>query len=476
MADRILLNIGGDRFETSRDTLTRVPGTLFYWYCTGRLEMEPGDDGSIFFDRDPSHFEHILAFLEDGTLAVAGPTERPSVGLLLYLRREFSYYGIRVAVSLPSEVLDSVALILLSHELDNDGDAPYAGRPLAATSMRRVLPVKAPAHIAFAYCVVGRDALYMSGGFKCGEPVSRQVDKFDSRSELWTTVALMPEPLKSHSAVAVGRDLYIIGGRTSRGECSREVFVLATETLIWSRAPPLPVGRFDAAACSFGQSIYVFGGRNDGGARVESMIQLPQVFIFDTVANTWSTAEEMPILRSFIYMGPDPRRVMENVNQPERCYRLSATLVGGLIYITGGPQLCVLRYDPTAIAGNNAWSHCPPSRLQHITPSLGLRPVPFAFNGRLILLCAGGVVEEYVPAGEYWSTLPSFSAGGPQLYVQGAAVVGEPFTPEEEETELFSSLISSAVRRDRVARLADIDLTVDSDSDYTTEDNDEGES
>jgi hypothetical protein len=62
------------------------------------------------------------------------------------------------------------------------------------------------------------------------------------------------------------------------------------------------------------------------------------------------------------------------------------------------------------------------------------------------------------------------------LYVQGAAVVGEPFTPEEEETELFSSLISSAVRRDRVARLADIDLTVDSDSDYTTEDNDEGES
>jgi hypothetical protein len=505
MADRILLNIGGSRFETSRDTLLRVPGTLFYWFCTGRLTIELGDDGSIFFDRDPSHFKHILAFLQDGTLAVAGPTDRPSVGLLLYLRREFSYYGIRVTVPpLPSEALDymrrrlpayydyrvaalvftsqlpadlveivlsfdgpSVALILLSQVLDEGGDVDCDGRPLETsttlvTSTIRVLHVKPPGWIAFAYCVVGSYALYMVGGIKRFVPgkhsgLSRQVDKFDIRSELWTTVALMPEALELHSAVAVGLDLYIIGGRTSQGQCSREVFVLATRTLIWSRAPPLPVGRWAAAACSVGQRTYVFGGRNDGGAVVESRIQLPQVYIFDTVANTWSMGEEMPI-------------------QPETWYRLSATVVGGQIFITGGPQRGVLRYDPTGTAGNSAWFHCPPSVLLldgRLSQNHGL--FPFAFNGRLILLTAGGVVAEYVPAGEYWSWESSFSVDGWHSHV-GAAAVGEPITQEEEDAELFSSLISSAMRRDRVVRVADIDLTVDSDSDYTTEDSDEGES
>jgi hypothetical protein len=70
--------------------------------------------------------------------------------------------------------------------------------------------------------------------------------------------------------------------------------------------------------------------------------------------------------------------------------------------------------------------------------------------------------------------VPSVSAGEQQFY-DGAAAFGEPFTQEEEDAELFSSLISSARRRDRVVRVADIDLTVDSDSDCITEDNDEGE-
>jgi hypothetical protein len=466
MADRVLLNIGGERFETSRATLTRVPGTLFHaLFSKDPVEIEAGDDGSIFFDRDPSHFEHILAFLRDGTLAVAGQPEQPSVGLLLYLQREFSYYLIRVAVSLPSEALDSAVVILLAN-YDWEGAVVDAAWPLA-TSRTRVLHVKPPARTAVAYCVVGREALYMSGGIERGIPsgLSRHVNKFDIRSKLWTAETLMPEPLFWHSAVAVCHDLYFIGGMTSTGECSREVSVWDTQTRTWSRAPPLPVGRFAAAACSFGQSIYVFGGRNDGGRRVESFIQLPQVFIFDTVVNTWRKGGEMPLLRGHV--------------DPLRCSRQSATLVGGLIYLTGGPHRCVLRYNPTAPADNSAWSLCPPSPWQHALAHSQLMPflqygVAFAFNGRLILQSTGGV-EEYNPDSESWSMLPSFSAGRQQSYV-GAAAVGEPSTPEEEEAELFSSLISRARRRDRVARLADIDLTVDSDRDYNPQDSDEGES
>ena len=67
--NRILLNVGGHRFETSRQTLTEVPGTYLELMFSGRFELTPDADSSYFIDRDGRQFHHILNFLRDAGMA-----------------------------------------------------------------------------------------------------------------------------------------------------------------------------------------------------------------------------------------------------------------------------------------------------------------------------------------------------------------------------------------------------------------------
>jgi hypothetical protein len=76
---RIELNAGGHRFESSVQTLRRVPGSLFDAYFSGRYAQDLCVDGRIFIDRDGELFGHVLDFMRDGVLSVAEQGERPSV-------------------------------------------------------------------------------------------------------------------------------------------------------------------------------------------------------------------------------------------------------------------------------------------------------------------------------------------------------------------------------------------------------------
>jgi hypothetical protein len=49
---RVVLNIGGFRYETSVQTLRRLPHTFFDAYFSGRYAQDKSADGSIFIDRD----------------------------------------------------------------------------------------------------------------------------------------------------------------------------------------------------------------------------------------------------------------------------------------------------------------------------------------------------------------------------------------------------------------------------------------
>ena len=76
---RVELNVGGYRFQTSVQTLRRVPHTFFDAYFSGRYAQDVCNDGSIFVDRDGEHFGHILEYMCDGVVSVAEPGARPRV-------------------------------------------------------------------------------------------------------------------------------------------------------------------------------------------------------------------------------------------------------------------------------------------------------------------------------------------------------------------------------------------------------------
>lgn len=62
---RIILNVGGHRFETSLQTLTCIPDSSLASMFTGRDSLAPDAEGEHFIDRDGIYFHHILNFLRD---------------------------------------------------------------------------------------------------------------------------------------------------------------------------------------------------------------------------------------------------------------------------------------------------------------------------------------------------------------------------------------------------------------------------
>jgi hypothetical protein len=93
---RVELNISGYRFETSVQTLRRVPHNFFDAYFSGRYAQDVCTDGSIFVDRDSEHFGHILEYMRDGVVSVAEPGACPSISLLRALKHEFGFYCIEL--------------------------------------------------------------------------------------------------------------------------------------------------------------------------------------------------------------------------------------------------------------------------------------------------------------------------------------------------------------------------------------------
>ncbi|XP_060560794.1 pre-mRNA-splicing factor CWC22 homolog [Ruditapes philippinarum] len=87
--ERIILNIGGQKFETSRVTLTKDPNSLLAKIVSPE-GMTPRYGNQYFIDRDPAHFRFILNFLRNGSCDLR--TLPHDVRYLYELYYEASFY------------------------------------------------------------------------------------------------------------------------------------------------------------------------------------------------------------------------------------------------------------------------------------------------------------------------------------------------------------------------------------------------
>jgi len=86
---KIVLDVGGKRYATSKDTLLSVEGTYF----TGLLgsgRWQPDDDGSYFIDRNGKLFVHILEYLRTGKMDIEELNTKQKAAL----REEMDFYMI----------------------------------------------------------------------------------------------------------------------------------------------------------------------------------------------------------------------------------------------------------------------------------------------------------------------------------------------------------------------------------------------
>jgi hypothetical protein len=278
---RVELNIGGYRFETSVQTLRRVPHTFFDAYFSGRYAQDVCADGSIFVDRDGEHFGHVLEYMRDGVVAVAEPGALPSISVLRTLKREFGFY----CMELCAEQAVEAVVLEVAYVMGGGGRLSQVERYDASSGQWSTVRAMDDARSHFGACVLDGE-IYVTGGTTDGSNTMTSVEKYCPTTDTWSAVAPLPVGRYSHVAVAVGSNMYVLGGADSDGEYLGDVFVFDSVEGTWSEFAPMPEERFDATACVVGSDIYIFGGSPFG---------IDTVLEFDMEASEWSELADMPL-------------------------------------------------------------------------------------------------------------------------------------------------------------------------------------
>ena len=114
----INLNVGGHRFTTSAQTLTKDSNSMLAAMFSGRFDLNPLGDGAVFIDRDGTHFRYILNYLSTGKLTLP-----EDATFLKELQEEAEFYQIqgiidelrlfesKLSVSSPSEAFEESEIL-----------------------------------------------------------------------------------------------------------------------------------------------------------------------------------------------------------------------------------------------------------------------------------------------------------------------------------------------------------------------------
>jgi hypothetical protein len=406
---RVELNIGGRRFQTSVQTLRRLPHTFFDAYFSGRYAQDVCVDGSIFVDRDGKHFGHVLEYMRDGVVSVADAGACPSVSLLRALKREFGYYCIDLVADEPAEPVQVEVAYVMGGCSDDGMKSSNMERYDVASGQWSTAAAMRIARNRFGACVIAGE-IYVTGGSNTYLSPLADVEKDSPLSDIRSAVAPMPEAQYCHVAVAVGSAMYVLGGFTDGEISEADVFKFDSMQGTWSEVAPAPQYIYASAAVAVGTDIYVFGGADEAGNDADFVMK------YDTVADEWSILAPMP--------------------EDFSCH--SASICNGLVYIAGAGYdgQGVLQFDPAS----GVWST--------LSPALSERCYGATFVLGGVLHVAGGELtgssraERYDPDTDTWTEVANMLEKRSSF---GALTIGSEEPAEEQG--LFDFLIDKALHR-----------------------------
>ncbi|XP_034414353.1 BTB/POZ domain-containing protein KCTD21-like [Cyclopterus lumpus] len=90
LQDPVSLNVGGEVYTTTLDTLTRCPDSMLGAMFTGQIPVLRDNGGNVFIDRDGKVFRYILNYLRSSSLDLPDGFSE-----LALLRREADFFQIR---------------------------------------------------------------------------------------------------------------------------------------------------------------------------------------------------------------------------------------------------------------------------------------------------------------------------------------------------------------------------------------------
>jgi hypothetical protein len=423
---RAELNIGGYRFETSVQTLRRLPHTFFDAYFSGRYAQDVCNDGSIFVDRDGEHFGHILQYMRDGVLQVVEvDASKLDVSVLRWLKREFGFYCIELNAEVEAE-----EILVVGCSYGPSSDVIDVKRYDAASGAWREAAPIIDTRQQFALCVFDGEVYAVGRMGAFGLSLS-SVERYSPSLDRWRIAPSMPHARRDHSTVVVREIMYVLGGRGDdwEDEGDEEVHVQGDylderiDSVIkfdskmqkWSEVAPMPEGRCSAALSVISSDIYVFGGSADYEASAVS-------YRYNTVSDEWMTVAPMP--------GPKSAQ--------------SACVLDGLIYVMGGFRdsralNSVHRFDPVT----NTWCTLASMLIARSTvESVVMGGSIYAIGGWDVPGQRLKSVERYDATSDTWVEVSDMAMGvGRSSFEFGAVVMGG-----SQEMDPFDSLVAKARR------------------------------
>jgi hypothetical protein len=267
--DEIMVVVSGKEFKTTRKVLEESNGffsMMTHW----------PDRRFIVDHRSHSYFQHILTFMEDGSLPKSATLEE-----LLWLKEEFNYYS----MTLPPATRESIVFVnrrVTKIDLET-GDT----RNLSRTRV----PEPPPYNDHEDYTVESiKGQIYLIGG---GNDY-RDIWSYDVSTDIWNiNLPKTSIPREGPIVVVVGTYLYLIGA-------TEQVFErYDTEGKKWEILPsiPIPINGFIAGMCAVGTDIYAFIGSHPAGKEEGEQYNTYQ---FDSIQFQWSMVKTSGVPSSLL--------------------------------------------------------------------------------------------------------------------------------------------------------------------------------
>jgi len=170
---------------------------------------------------------------------------------------------------------------------------PYNNTRIGDTAWSHSRPLsQAKAHMAMV--AIGLD-IYMIGG-ETGENdetvVDSTVQRFNSSTKSWTTVAAKPTAVSDATAAALFGEIYVPGGKLDDGEITAVVEAYSPANDAWRPVASLPEPLSGGLTLSDGSYLYHIGGWN-GADYVNT------IYLYDAAADSWRPLPAMTEARAF---------------------------------------------------------------------------------------------------------------------------------------------------------------------------------
>ncbi|AIW40384.1 galactose oxidase [Paenibacillus polymyxa CR1] len=170
----------------------------------------------------------------------------------------------KVVAGYASQFVNGKLLVIGGFNMYNNASADVYEYDPSTDSWTTKASLSTPRRYITSALVNGK--IYAIGGYDESKGLLSSIEEYDPKSNIWTTKSPMSTKRMGLTAAVLNNEIYVIGGNTATatlsGPATAEVEKYNPKTDTWSTVTSMPTARGLLSAVSLNNAIYVAGGSN----------------------------------------------------------------------------------------------------------------------------------------------------------------------------------------------------------------------